>query len=147
MHFLNDAAATANFDISDTVVLGIIGFVQILTLTLMGFLAKRGGDIRKDVSVTKENVVNHHQTNMRVEQDQYHQQNQRAFAWIGRHIVWLVNKADSNSNRIGELENTHPTTRKAAKAANFYDRDLVTFDDIPDHRMPWDKEEDIIHND
>ncbi|WP_341934711.1 hypothetical protein MRBLWO14_000283 [Microbacterium sp. LWO14-1.2] len=78
---------------SEAVLIALIGGVQAVTLGVLGILAKRVGSVRRDTSAvredtaaTREQVVNHHTTNLRVENDSRHAETAGWFREIRRDI-------------------------------------------------------------
>lgn len=57
---------------SEAVLVAIITGVQAVTLGVLGILAKRIGNVRRDTTATREQVVNDHTTNLREENDGRH---------------------------------------------------------------------------
>lgn len=57
---------------SEAVLVALIAAVQATTLGVLGILAKRVGNVRRDTTATREQVVNDHTTNFREENDSRH---------------------------------------------------------------------------
>lgn len=78
---------------SDAVLIACITGVQAITLAVLGILAKRVGSVRRttravleDTAATREQVVNHHTTNLRVENDSRHAETAGWFRELRRDI-------------------------------------------------------------
>lgn len=78
---------------SEAVLIALIGGVQAITLGVLGILAKRVGSVRRttravqeDTAATREQVVNHHTTNLRVENDSRHAETAGWFRELRRDI-------------------------------------------------------------
>lgn len=54
--------------------------VQAIMLAILGIIAKRVGKVRRDTTATREQVVNHHDTNFRDENDSRHAETR---GWFG----------------------------------------------------------------
>lgn len=72
-----------NFDPSDAVILGVIGFVQVVVLAMLAIILKRAETTKKDVAATKEQIVNDHSKNpnFREENDRRHDETRK---WVGQ---------------------------------------------------------------
>jgi hypothetical protein len=109
------------FDPSDAVILGVVGFVQVVVLAMLGIILKRAETTKKDVRDTKEQIVNDHPKtpNYRDENDSRHAETRNWFwalwnqqARINKKLeeqddmlVYLATGYDSNRGRIEDLEN------------------------------------------
>lgn len=111
-----------NIDISDVVVLGIIGFVQAVVIAMLGIILKRAESTKKDVAATKEQIVNDHpkQPNFREENDRRHDETRKWFWALWRTqettnkkleehddmLVYLANGYRGNRSDIDEIQDT-----------------------------------------
>lgn len=71
---------------SEAVLIALIGGVQAVTLGVLGILAKRVGNVRRDTTATREQVVNHHETNFREENDSRHDETRGWFRELRRDV-------------------------------------------------------------
>lgn len=71
---------------SEAVLIALIGGVQAITLGVLGILAKRVGNVRRDTTATREQVVNHHDTNFREENDSRHDETRGWFRELRRDV-------------------------------------------------------------
>lgn len=71
---------------SDLVVIALITAVQAVTLAVLGILAKRVGNVRRDTTATREQVVNDHTTNLREENDGRHAETAAWFRELRRDL-------------------------------------------------------------
>lgn len=116
--------------------------VQAISLALIGYLSLRIRTVKRDVQTVKHEVKNDHKTNLRDEQDNRHDENKKALAWIGRTLVdvqgdigWLRDMAIGNRSRIRDLENTVPpgSTRR-----EYRDNRPIQTADMPLPAHPWE---------
>lgn len=115
------------------IVLALIGAGQAIILALIAaagiFLGKVNGKVnkvREDSAVTRDQVANDHSTNLREEQDERHHENTATLDSIGKKLdtvqeqigdlfssdLNLYKRAQSNSDRIWDLERTIPPQSK-----------------------------------
>lgn len=115
------------------VTLALIGAGQAIILALIAaagiFLGKVNGKVnkvREDSAVTRDQVANDHSTNLREEQDSRHQENTTTLDTIVKKLdtvqeqigelfssdISLHKRAQSNADRIWELEHTRPPQTK-----------------------------------
>ena len=71
---------------SEAVLIALIGGVQAITLGVLGILAKRVGNVRRDTAATRDQVVNHHDTNFREENDSRHDETRSWFRELRRDL-------------------------------------------------------------
>lgn len=71
---------------SDAVLIAGITGIQAITIALLGILAKRVGNVRRDTTATREQVVNHHETNFREENDSRHDETRGWFRDLRRDV-------------------------------------------------------------
>ena len=71
---------------SEAVLIALIGGVQAITLAVLGILAKRVGNVRRDTAATRDQVVNHHDTNFREENDSRHGETLGLFREVRRDL-------------------------------------------------------------
>lgn len=74
---------------SETVLVALIGSAQVVTVTLLGILAAQLGKVRRDSTATREQVVNHHTTNFRDENDSRHRETRGWFNDLRRDVGGL----------------------------------------------------------
>ena len=86
---------------SDAVVLGLISFVQVVVITMLGIILKRAETTKRDVAATKEQLVNDHprSPNFRDENDSRHAETKR---WIGE-LKHKQRIQDRRFNRIDDM--------------------------------------------
>lgn len=133
---------------AETVQIGILASQAVL-LALFGYLSARIRSVRKDVKLTRHQVVNDHPAapNMRDEFDSRHRENRRALRWIGFTLVKVMADVEalktgynSNRRRIGQLEESRRGRREAGKSTPT--PLVVSVTDIPDDApMPWEEDE------
>lgn len=71
---------------SEAVLIALIGAVQVVTVTVLTILAKRVGSVRRDTAATRDQVVNHHETNFREENDSRHDETRGWFRELRRDV-------------------------------------------------------------
>jgi len=71
---------------TEGVLIALIGCVQVVTVTVLGILAKRMGNVRRDTAATRDQVVNHHETNFREENDSRHDETRGWFRELRRDV-------------------------------------------------------------
>lgn len=71
---------------SEAVLIALIGGVQAATVGVLGILAKRVGNVRRDTAATRDQVVNHHDTNFREENDSRHDETLGLFREVRRDL-------------------------------------------------------------
>lgn len=71
---------------SDPVLIAIVGCIQAVTVAIVGVLAVRIGKVRRDTTATREQVVNHHETNFREENDSRHAETRGWFRDLRRDV-------------------------------------------------------------
>lgn len=115
------------------IALALIGAAQAIILALIAaagiFLGKVNGKVNKvkeDSAVTRDQVANDHTTNLREEADERHHENTATLGSIVRKLdtvqqqvaelfssdINLHRRAQSNADRIWELEHTRPPQPK-----------------------------------
>jgi predicted Holliday junction resolvase-like endonuclease len=89
------------FDPSDTIVLAVIGFVQVVVIAMLAIILKRAETTKKDVAATKEQIVNDHpQTpNFREENDRRHNETKEWFLNVWR-------RQEGLNKKVSEIEDT-----------------------------------------
>lgn len=108
---------------SEAVLIQILIGVQALLLALIGIFApimvRRLGHVRKDASETKEQVVNHHKSNMREDMDKHSDTLNHVRGDLTRfmtsttHMMHdLLELGTENRRRIISLEDTEISERK-----------------------------------
>lgn len=88
-----------NFDTSDAVILGLIGFVQVVVLAMLAIILKRAETTKRDVAATKEQIVNDHppKPNFRDENDSRHAETKR---WVEQ----LHRKQSLQDRRLSRID-------------------------------------------
>lgn len=104
---------------SEPVILGLLGFLGVLSTSMSGVVVAMFNTMRKDVKAVKHEVKNDHKTNFRDEQDVRHNENSDKLNYVVSAVAWLVGIAVDNRKDITNLqEHTgQPVTRRSARLA------------------------------
>lgn len=89
---------------SGIVTVAIIGALQAVTIAILGLLSRRTGKAAKDTKETREQVVNHHDTNMRVENDSRHSETMEWFAALSGKMDRQGRRLDRVTFRLDTVE-------------------------------------------
>ncbi|WP_341935508.1 hypothetical protein MRBLWO14_001160 [Microbacterium sp. LWO14-1.2] len=71
---------------SESIALALIAGTQAILVAVIGVLGVRIGKVRRDTTATREQVVNHHETNFREENDSRHDETRGWFRDLRRDV-------------------------------------------------------------
>lgn len=104
--------------LSEGVVIALITTAGVVLAAIIALIARVNvviTRVKRDVDATRENVVNDHPTNMRVEQDERHDENAHKLDTLLEEIGYvrgsvrkIWERIDRHTNQIHDLERTGP---------------------------------------
>ena len=86
------------------IVLGVLALLSVVTTALSAVMVAKFQGVRRDLATVKNEVKNDHETNLRVEQDERHDESQEKLDQIVKSVKWLVYMTRSNRDDITDLQ-------------------------------------------
>lgn len=116
-----------------TLIGSVLSLLGVVSTALSGVLVARISTLKRDVAAVKHEVKNDHDTNLRVEQDERHSENQKKLDYLVKAVEWLIAVAVNNRERIGDLEEhtgqPQAPSRRSLRIARA--QAFITENDIP----------------